>query len=511
MESRNALSSAGTPAKAQQEKVRPEDGGKVWCVACVANGDRAHVGQAAHGLPLTLWGCDHPDCVIPLCEHHHPQYDGHAGETRLVLFPALLSEAAREEFRSRHGHRPNPKSHHNDFDLLVDVCPDTFGELIELIAEDRRPEISHMYDAIKKNLRPDEWPFARYEIPDISHLPFKWLKAGDGLTPYTVLCAILFLSSAVLVKRNIDHWSKEYWWYFFREHKGARTPENLKWYFVNNPKFREWFKKERPDTVKWSPWQSYSHASDAGDCLVCAANGREVSGRAVKGLPASLWDVQGCTFVLCERHGKLFAGEVNGGGLMLFPAILSRQAQGEYEQVHGHRPNPVEHRGDLDVLLDEFPSTFDALAAILDPVACAVVGDMLGEIEKFLVDAEWPFRRWEIDCVGDLPFGWISADDELTPYMVLAAILVFGTGVLVEKRIDDWEENAWWRFFKEHQEARAPENLKWYRGNNPRFERWFLKHKPDEFGWSVQKKQTAVARARQIEIWERQRLRDSSD
>lgn len=56
-----------TASPAQREKVRDE-GSCRYCYHSVTL-DPAHVIPRANG------GCDHPDCVIPLCRMHHRQYD----------------------------------------------------------------------------------------------------------------------------------------------------------------------------------------------------------------------------------------------------------------------------------------------------------------------------------------------------------------------------------------------------------------------------------------------------
>jgi hypothetical protein len=57
------------------------------CIVC----ERSPV-DPAHLVPRRLGGCDHPDCVVPLCRSHHRQYD-HA---QLNLLPYLLGTCERE-------------------------------------------------------------------------------------------------------------------------------------------------------------------------------------------------------------------------------------------------------------------------------------------------------------------------------------------------------------------------------------------------------------------------------
>lgn len=61
---------------AQRNKVRDQA-----CAYCRQDGpcDPAHLASKAQG------GCDHPDCVVPLCRTHHRLFDTRA----LDLLPAL--------------------------------------------------------------------------------------------------------------------------------------------------------------------------------------------------------------------------------------------------------------------------------------------------------------------------------------------------------------------------------------------------------------------------------------
>jgi hypothetical protein len=69
----------GAPAaasEAQREKVVGR-----WCVVCL----QTRGITPAHLAPRALGGCDHPDCVVPLCWMHHRAYD----TGRLELLPYL--------------------------------------------------------------------------------------------------------------------------------------------------------------------------------------------------------------------------------------------------------------------------------------------------------------------------------------------------------------------------------------------------------------------------------------
>jgi hypothetical protein len=63
-------------SEAQREKIV---GGA--CVVC----RQAKGLTPAHQAPRSLGGCDHPDCVVPLCWTHHRAYD----TGRLELLPHL--------------------------------------------------------------------------------------------------------------------------------------------------------------------------------------------------------------------------------------------------------------------------------------------------------------------------------------------------------------------------------------------------------------------------------------
>jgi hypothetical protein len=43
----------------------------------------------AHLVPRGLGGCDHPDCVLPLCRNCHDRLDGRAPRSGLDLSPVL--------------------------------------------------------------------------------------------------------------------------------------------------------------------------------------------------------------------------------------------------------------------------------------------------------------------------------------------------------------------------------------------------------------------------------------
>ena len=70
-------------SEAQREKIV---GGA--CVVCLQTKGIT----PAHLAPRSLGGCDHPDCVVPLCWLHHRAYD----TGRLELFPHLEPQCRAE-------------------------------------------------------------------------------------------------------------------------------------------------------------------------------------------------------------------------------------------------------------------------------------------------------------------------------------------------------------------------------------------------------------------------------
>jgi hypothetical protein len=61
-----------------------------WCIVC----QQTKGITPAHLTPRSLGGCDHPDCVVPLCWMHHRAYD--LGELELLpyLEPRWRAEVA---------------------------------------------------------------------------------------------------------------------------------------------------------------------------------------------------------------------------------------------------------------------------------------------------------------------------------------------------------------------------------------------------------------------------------
>jgi hypothetical protein len=79
---------ARTPVSPASEAQRAKVAGQ-GCLVC---GTRPV--DPAHLAPRALGGCDHPDCVVPLCRAHHRTYD--RGELDLLprLEPARRAELA---------------------------------------------------------------------------------------------------------------------------------------------------------------------------------------------------------------------------------------------------------------------------------------------------------------------------------------------------------------------------------------------------------------------------------
>jgi hypothetical protein len=71
-------------SRAQREKVRA-----LGCLVC-----GARPADPAHLVPRSMGGCEHPDCVVPLCRTHHRRYD--RGELDLLgaLEPRFRRELA---------------------------------------------------------------------------------------------------------------------------------------------------------------------------------------------------------------------------------------------------------------------------------------------------------------------------------------------------------------------------------------------------------------------------------
>jgi hypothetical protein len=67
---------------------------KVAGERCIVCGERPV--DPAHLVPRSLAGCDHPDCVVPLCRVHHRRYD----RCQLDLLPYL---EARHRAELAHG------------------------------------------------------------------------------------------------------------------------------------------------------------------------------------------------------------------------------------------------------------------------------------------------------------------------------------------------------------------------------------------------------------------------
>lgn len=71
------------------------------CVVCFAD----HC-DPAHLTPRSFRGCDHEDCVIPLCRVHHRAFDDGA----LDLLPHLSGRGFSQELAHMQGHYDDPIS-----------------------------------------------------------------------------------------------------------------------------------------------------------------------------------------------------------------------------------------------------------------------------------------------------------------------------------------------------------------------------------------------------------------
>jgi hypothetical protein len=61
-----------------------------WCIVC----QQTKGITPAHLTPRPLGGCDHPDCVVPLCWMHHRAYDTGRLELLAYLEPSWRAEVA---------------------------------------------------------------------------------------------------------------------------------------------------------------------------------------------------------------------------------------------------------------------------------------------------------------------------------------------------------------------------------------------------------------------------------
>jgi hypothetical protein len=101
-------------SKVQQEKVK-----LLPCAHCGTEGDQFNPIDPAHLWPRSKGGCNHPNCVIPLCRSCHRIYDPSGG---LELLPALVSKGYFAELAhpiSAHEVSPNELVRH----LTLDPSP----------------------------------------------------------------------------------------------------------------------------------------------------------------------------------------------------------------------------------------------------------------------------------------------------------------------------------------------------------------------------------------------------
>ena len=76
--------SVSPASSAQREKIRG-----LGCLMC-----GARPADPAHLVPRPLGGCDHPDCVVPLCRVHHRRYDRGELDLLAALEPRFRRELA---------------------------------------------------------------------------------------------------------------------------------------------------------------------------------------------------------------------------------------------------------------------------------------------------------------------------------------------------------------------------------------------------------------------------------
>jgi hypothetical protein len=79
---RTALAQAATPSARRPMAASQAQRAKIIGAACVVC-EKTNGLTPAHLAPRGMGGCDHPDCVVPMCWAHHRAYD----TRRLDLLP----------------------------------------------------------------------------------------------------------------------------------------------------------------------------------------------------------------------------------------------------------------------------------------------------------------------------------------------------------------------------------------------------------------------------------------
>jgi hypothetical protein len=98
LERRTALRRSGPPVRRTPLRrsavtpASPAQRAKVAGRACLVCGQRPV--DPAHLVPRSLGGCDHPDCVVPLCRTHHRLYDRGRLDLLSRLEPRFRAELA---------------------------------------------------------------------------------------------------------------------------------------------------------------------------------------------------------------------------------------------------------------------------------------------------------------------------------------------------------------------------------------------------------------------------------
>jgi hypothetical protein len=89
---RAALRRKGPLRRSPVSPASPAQRGKVRALACIVCDTRP--ADPAHLVPRSLGGCDHADCVVPLCRTHHRLYDRGELDLLAALEPRFRRELA---------------------------------------------------------------------------------------------------------------------------------------------------------------------------------------------------------------------------------------------------------------------------------------------------------------------------------------------------------------------------------------------------------------------------------
>jgi hypothetical protein len=89
----SALAQAATPIARRPMAASPAQRAKIVGGACVVC-EKTNGLTPAHLAPRGLGGCDHPDCVVPMCWAHHRAYDTGRLDLLVHLEPRWRTEIA---------------------------------------------------------------------------------------------------------------------------------------------------------------------------------------------------------------------------------------------------------------------------------------------------------------------------------------------------------------------------------------------------------------------------------